>query len=76
MENKRIVLRKKRLGGREKTASVNTIEGWYKKKGEKTGEDSREGMDAERERNGLLKRGKNAKIADKRKRGRKISLKK
>lgn len=45
-----MVLRKKGLGGRERTASVSTIEGWCKGRGENTGEESRQGTDAEGEK--------------------------
>lgn len=41
MEKRGIVLRKKEIGGKEKTASVSTLEEWCKGRGEDTGEDSR-----------------------------------
>lgn len=45
-----MVLRKKRIQGREKMASVSLLEGWCKRRGEKTGKSSRKGMNAEEEK--------------------------
>lgn len=47
MEKKRMVLRKKGIGGREKTASVSTLEGWCKDRREDTRKNSRKETDAE-----------------------------
>lgn len=48
-----MVLRKKGLGGRERTTSVSTIEGWCKGRGKNTGGKSRQGTDAEGEKMGF-----------------------
>lgn len=44
-----MVLRKKEIGDRERTASVNSLEKWCKRRKEKAGIDSREKTNAEGE---------------------------
>lgn len=42
-----MVPRKKGIGSGEKTASVSTLEGWCKNRGENTRKNSRKGMDTQ-----------------------------